>query len=155
MSDYAQLDKSFYLDNSRYGQTRKENAIRMINTIDLTKLEKEVIRVHIHTVEDDRTLQQNALQHKWYQEIAKQRGDMMPIEVKCECKLLIGIPLLCAHDSDFGEKWQAVAVNMEHESLLYLMKYFDVTSLFTKKQATEYMNEIQMQYSNYRLTQPE
>jgi len=51
-----------------------------------------------------RTLDQNAVTHAWYGEIALFRGDVSTLEVKREMKLRCGLPILMAEDIEFKQR---------------------------------------------------
>lgn len=108
----------------------------------------------------DRSLEQNSLQHLWYTEIADQLGDRTFGEVRAECKLTIGIPILCRDDEEYRSEYYEVLRPLPYEFKIKLMSLpldYAVTRLMTVKQMTEYLDGIDRKYSEFgvRLTQPE
>ena len=94
-----------------------------------------------------RSLDQNAISHAWYNEIAIQTMDT-PENVKCECKLRFGVPILRAEDADFKEMYDAsILRNLTYEQKLKAMVFIPVTSNMTKKQLSRYLEHIQTSYA--------
>ena len=94
-----------------------------------------------------RSLDQNALSHAWYNEIAVQMADT-PENVKCECKLRFGVPILRAEDPDFREMYDtAIKNHLSYEQKLVAMRYLPVTSNMTKPQLSRYLEHIQMSFA--------
>lgn len=94
-----------------------------------------------------RTLDQNALSHAWYNEIAIQIADT-PENVKCECKLRFGVPILRAEDPDFREMYDnSILRNLTYEQKLKAMRFIPVTSNMTKPQLSRYLEHIQQSYA--------
>lgn len=94
-----------------------------------------------------RSLDQNALSHAWYNEIALQIADT-PENVKCECKLRFGVPILRAEDPDFRDMYDAAIKNhLTYEQKLVAMRYLPVTSNMTKAQLSRYLEHIQLSYA--------
>ena len=104
-----------------------------------------------------RTLDQNALVHKWFGEVAHQRGDMTPSEIKCEAKAYFGVPILLAEDAEFAETYNRVIKPLARDVKLQAMHILPVTSRMTTKQLTRFMDEVYRHYSGHGfiLTQPE
>jgi len=98
-------------------------------------------------IEDTRSLEQNALSHALYGQIAAQLGDQSAREVKAECKLRFGIPILLEHDMDFAARWAAVERNLTWEQQLDLMEYMDVTSLMKVPEFSAYLDEVVRYYT--------
>ena len=95
---------------------------------------------------DDRTTSQNALWNSLYGTIAAQSDDKSTLDVRRECKLYYGIPILRASNPEFCDWYDKSIKPMNLEDKLLLMTYMDVTSLFTKDQGTEYINTIITEY---------
>lgn len=94
-----------------------------------------------------RSIDQNALSHAWYNDIAQQIADT-PENVKCECKLRFGVPILRAEDPDFAEMYDAAILrSLTYEQKLKAMKYLPVTSNMTKEQLSRYLDYIQKSYA--------
>lgn len=107
----------------------------------------------------DRTADQNALIHKWFTEIANWQGDKSPADVKAECNLIYGRPILARDD----EAWNAV-FGYIFDALSYPAKVKAIRTLdipFTRKmgikQLSEYMDQMGRDYreQGVPLTDPE
>ena len=93
-----------------------------------------------------RSLPQNNLWGAWYGMIGKEVGQS-PEEVKRECKLLWGVPILCAEDEAFRRVWLAKFENDTYEQRLFMMRYLPVTSLLSKSQGMIYTETLQREYA--------
>lgn len=94
-----------------------------------------------------RSLDQNAISHAWYNEIATQMADT-PENIKCECKLRFGVPILRAEDPDFREMYDnSILRNLSYEQKLKAMRFIPVTSNMTKPQLSRYLEHIQQSYA--------
>ncbi len=129
---------------------------------------------HVHTLSDEiypftlqvfkgdrkhRSLEQNDLSHVWYREIANQGKQHTIDEVKRECKLTIGIPILRAISDEFRATWDVFVKNnpdASYEERLKLMDMIDVTSIMTTKQMSEYLDNLYWKYTQagYHLELP-
>ena len=95
-----------------------------------------------------RSIDQNALSHCWYNQISQDLAEQTPEEVKCECKLRFGVPILRAEDPDFREMYDAsIKQHLTYEQKLKAMIYLPVSSLMTKDQLSRYLQVIQYQYA--------
>jgi hypothetical protein len=105
----------------------------------------------------DRSLDQNALQFKWAQEAAEQRGDMTVDEVRCEWKLTIGVPILRAENEDFRAVYDEAIKPLPYGLKLKAMRFLPVTSEMTVKQMREYLDTVQRECAEQgiRLTDPD
>ena len=63
----------------------------------------------------DRSLEQNRLQFLWAREAAEQRGDMSADEVRCEWKLVHGVPILREESAEFREIYDAAIKPLHDE----------------------------------------
>ena len=102
----------------------------------------------VQMMKADRTNNQNAMIHALYGDIARQSEDLSVLDVKCMCKLHYGIPILRAASAEYCEWYDRGLKNLSYEDKLKLMVYYDVTSLFTKEQCTEYLDTIIKEYSS-------
>ena len=93
-----------------------------------------------------RNLEQNALAAVWYVDIAKATGEGTPMDVKQECKLRYGIPILRAENEEFRLKYDRLLKHLPYETKLELMEWFPVTSLMTKGQFARYLSDLQSDY---------
>jgi len=97
-----------------------------------------------------RSLPQNSLWAVWYNQIGKELGQT-PAEVKQECKLNYGVPILQAEDEGFRRIWEAKFANDTYEQKLYMMKYLPVTSLFNRGQGSVYTETLQREYAKLNI----
>lgn len=103
-----------------------------------------------------RSLSQNALQWKWYGEIANAIGET-PEYAHCYCKLHFGVPILRRDNDAFREKYDRYLKWYPYEEKLTAIQIVDVTSIFSVKQATEYMETVMRHCAenNIEITIPE
>lgn len=101
-----------------------------------------------------RSLEQNALSHKWYQELATQRPERTAAGWKRFCKLEYGCPILC-EDEEFAAWYAKVISPLPYEDQITAMKYVDVTSIMSIKQMSQYMNNIFWAFNDVNFTNPE
>lgn len=102
---------------------------------------------------------QNRLAQRWFTDIATQLGDQTHEEVRAECKLRFGVPILRAENETFRLSYDRVLKSLPYEQKLDAIKAFDlpVTRLMTVKQMTAFMDEMQRHWlgQGVRLTDPE
>ncbi len=104
-----------------------------------------------------RNLSQNALQHKWYSVIAKQTGYTTDY-IKSFCKLKFGCPIYFRRGDPQSElllefmrnqNWYQYSLKWGmsvDEAKMQIIGTQQITSLFTKAEAMEYMTEIKNYY---------
>jgi C-terminal processing protease CtpA/Prc len=106
-----------------------------------------------------RSTAQNRLAQRWFTDIATQLGDQTHEDVRAECKLRFGVPILRAENEVFRLSYDRVIKALPYEEKLAAIKAFDlpVTRLMTVKQMTAFMDEMQRHWSGHgvRLTDPE
>ncbi len=106
-----------------------------------------------------RSTAQNRLAQRWFTDIAVQLGDQTHEDVRAECKLRFGVPILRAQNEAFKLSYDRVLKHLPYEPKLEAIKAFDlpVTRLMTVKQMTEFMEQMQLHWSvqGVRLTDPE
>jgi hypothetical protein len=106
---------------------------------------KKYLRLSIKTGKD-RSLDQNAISHCWYEQIAKEVGGSAE-QVKRECKLLYGVPILRASDAEFSD-WCVSALDwLGYEEKVEAMKWIDVTSLMSVEQMADYLTAMQADHA--------
>jgi len=134
-----------------YSTDTREVAVALLMNLDLSKKWEVTIKPL-----DKRTIDQNALQHKHYAEIGKFHG-YTPGEAKNFCKYTYAMPILIRDDPDLFAYFELVLSGLEYEQRLLAMEHIDVTSLFSKKQASEYTDTIYQQQGalGVQLTIPE
>jgi hypothetical protein len=97
-----------------------------------------------------RSIEQNKLQRLWINEIAEQLGDRTAEEVRGECKLTIGVPILRAQNDDFRRLYDTIIRPLTYEQKLACMMVpldLPVTRIMTTKMKTEYLEQIYRQYA--------
>ena len=106
-----------------------------------------------------RSALQNRLAQRWFTDIATQLGDQTHEDVRAECKLVFGVPILRAENEAFRLSYDRVIKPLPYESKLDAIKAFDlpVTRLMTVKQMTAFMDAMQRHWLplGVRLTDPE
>ena len=105
----------------------------------------------------DRSLEQNRTQFLWAREAADQRGDMTTDDVRCEWKLIYGVPILRAENDDFRAIYDEAIKPLPYPLKLKAMRFIPVTSEMTVKQMVAYLDTIQRECAEQgiRLTDPE
>ena len=89
-----------------------------------------------------RSLDQNALAHAWYEQVARELREDDALGVKCYCKLHHGVPILRAEDADFRSMYDAGLKGMTYPQKLVAMKFLPVTSHMTKQQLSAYLEAV-------------
>jgi hypothetical protein len=106
-----------------------------------------------------RSASQNRLAQRWFTDIATQLGDQTHEDVRAECKLRFGVPILRAENEAFRLSYDRVIKALPYEEKLEAIKAFDlpVTRLMTAKQMTAFMDTMQQHWLplGVRLTDPE
>jgi hypothetical protein len=94
---------------------------------------------------EDRTKAQNRTIHKWFGEIAAHRGDVTAIEVKAQCNLTYGKPIMARDDPEWAGAWSHLFEPLAYEKKLKAIRVFDVpfTRNMNVAQLTEYMEQMQ------------
>lgn len=93
-----------------------------------------------------RSLDQNALAHAWYQQLARELREDDDLGWKAYCKLHHGVPILRAEDAEFREFYDGALKGLSYEQKLAAMKYLPVTSLMTKAQLSKYLEAVQADF---------
>lgn len=106
-----------------------------------------------------RSKDQNRLAQRWFTDVATQLGDQTHQDVRAECKLRFGVPILRAENEAFRISYDRVLKRLSYEEKLAAVKAFDlpVTRLMSVKQMSAFMDEMQRHWSGQgvRLTDPE
>ena len=106
-----------------------------------------------------RSIPQNNTIALWYTEIAAQRGDSTFEEVRAECKLRFGVPILRRDDPAFCAQYDEMIRPFDYEQKLRLMEVtqWPVTSRMTTKQAAEYQDALWREFTGqgFVLTNPD
>lgn len=93
-----------------------------------------------------RSLDQNAISHAWYQQMAREDRQEDEIGHKCYCKLHHGVPILRAEDAEFRAFYDGALKGLTYEQKVAAMKYLPVTSMMTKPQLSKYLEAVQADY---------
>ena len=100
----------------------------------------------LHIVGSTRSNEQNKLAFEIYNRAHKHRGkeNIDFEELRAECKLYCGVPILRRDDEDFRESYDRVFKHMPYEDKV---KYFvafqmPITSLMNPKQMTEFISNL-------------
>lgn len=94
----------------------------------------------------NRSLSQNAQLAVWYTQIATELRQQSEAEVKAECKLRIGVPIMRRDDEDFRAMYDRVVKPHDYETKIQMMGWMPLTSLMSTKQLSEYAEEMQRSY---------
>lgn len=105
-----------------------------------------------------RSLDQNALLHRWYADIAKHYGDQTAMQVKGECHVAYGLPIRL-RDPAFAWVWKQSGAKLPYEKQCALFErgILAMTSAMTTKELSEYMDAMSAHYraQGVHLTDPE
>lgn len=101
-----------------------------------------------------RSVEQNKLQRLLINEIAEQLGDRTPEQVRAECKLTLGVPILRSENEEFRERYDAVVRPLPYEQKLAIMAEpldLPVTRLMSVDQKHRYLEAIYQHYGEQGL----
>jgi len=93
---------------------------------------------------DQRSIDQNRMQFKWYADAAKQ-GDHTAMEYRAYCKLHFGVKLLRAHDEEFREIYDKIIRPLQYEDKLAMMMEpidLPITSRMSVELMAKYLKEV-------------
>lgn len=94
-----------------------------------------------------RSLDQNAISHAWYAQVARELREDDERGVKRFCKLHFGVPILRAEDEEFREVYDStLKAWLTYEQKLQAMDILPVTSSMSTKQLHQYMLDVQDHY---------
>lgn len=112
------------------------------------KKEREFFNEHKYincSASDRRSLDQNALVHVWYKDIADHR-DVDVITVRRECKLNYGTQILRADDESLNWVYSKTIDRIRYEKKLIIMDGFQITSIMSTAQLQKYLNAMEEDY---------
>ena len=92
-----------------------------------------------------RSNQQSKTVEKWYSQIGAELG-ALPIEVKAECKMLYGLPIMQLENAAWVAEWEPLYGPLDHARRLKLFQVLPLTSKFTTRQMGAYMDAVQLVY---------
>jgi len=95
------------------------------------------------------TLEQNSGVWKLYALIAGTFGDRTARDVKRECKLCHGVPILRNDDAEYRAAYDRVIKPLDYGLKLEAMDFWPVTRLMRKAQKSAYIDDVQRQYGVY------
>jgi len=121
----------------------RETLVRYLNALPIAAR----WRIAVAPYKRDRSVEQNAVSHGWYAQIARELHEDTPEGIKRFCKLTLGVPILRGADADFCAFYDRALKGLEYEQKLEAMKYLDVSSLMTTDQMLEYMTAMQDTYA--------
>lgn len=102
---------------------------------------------------------QQRLSFRWYQDISRQLGDVTTEQVRADCKVTHGVPILSGDSDAFRDDWAGSIGRFTHEGQRKIVERLQipVTSLMSVKQMTAYLDAVQQRFlpQGVRLTDPE
>jgi hypothetical protein len=117
------------------------------------------IRVTIAQGDASRTQAQNKTVHLWFGEIARAFGDRTAVEVKAECNLTYGRPILARDDEEWNSAFGYIFDSLSLPAKLKAIRVLDIpfTRKMGVKQLSEYMEQMRRDYveMGVHLTDPE
>lgn len=109
--------------------------------------DKKFLRVTIKTGRD-RSLDQNAISHAWYEQLARELREYDALGYKCFCKLQFGVPILRAEEPTFRQLYdKSIKASLSYEEKIEAMAFLTVTSIMTTAQLTKYLEAMQSYFS--------
>jgi len=125
---------------------KKVNSLKSLE--EWQREEREYFEEHKYincTASDRRSLDMNALVNMWYKDIADVRGDVTAQDVRRECKVNYGVPIL---RRDAGHNWiyQNTIDRMSYEKRLRAIDVFAVTSVMSTAELKEYLGMMENDY---------
>jgi hypothetical protein len=106
---------------------------------------------------ENRSLQQNRLQHLWAREASDQRGDRTAEEQRNEWKLRYGVPIMREDSPEFRATYDRLIKPLSYPEKIEAMELIAVTSLMKVKQMVRYLDCIDRECAEegVKLTQPD
>lgn len=94
-----------------------------------------------------RSLNQNALLHKWYGQIAEQLGDISAMAIKGQCHVAYGVPIR-SRDPVWRRIWESLFAKLTYQQQCFLFErgVLAMTREMTVKELTEYMDAMAREY---------
>lgn len=117
------------------------------------------VTVRVISADEIRTPPQNRLLHRWFADVARSVGDQSEAEVKAECNLTYGRPILARDDPEWEIAFGYIFDNLSHAAKLKAIRVLDVpfTRRMKSKQLREYMDQMRRDFADagIHLTDPE
>jgi hypothetical protein len=95
-----------------------------------------------------RSLDQNAISHCWYDQMAREDRQYDTQGHRRYCKLHHGVPIMRAEDSEFRAFYDSALLKLTYEQKLAAMDFVPVTSQMTKPQLSKYLEAVQADYGS-------
>lgn len=114
---------------------------RALEVIERLALDGKAWEVAVRRQKSKRSLRQNRLQRLWIGQAAEHLGDRTTEEIRADCKLRFGVPILCADDPAFAAKYEKMVRNLSYEEKIEIMSEpfdFPVTRLMSTAQMARY-----------------
>ena len=119
----------------------------------------ENARVTITDAKEVRTKAQNRLVHRWFEDVARALVGQTKAEIKTECNLTYGKPILQRDDPEWDDAFGYVFDNLNYQAKLKAIRVLDLpfTRRMNVKQLSEYMDQMRQDYAEVGiyLTDPE
>lgn len=106
----------------------------------------------VEVLPEKRSLDQNAMFHALYKQIAEQKQDESMNDITRFCKLHYGVPILRASSEKFRDMYDRVIKGHDYETKLEMMEFLPVTRLFNKEQGSVYIDTIIQKFSQQGLS---
>lgn len=106
----------------------------------------------VEVVPERRSLDQNAMIYALYQQIAEQVEGEQIVDIRRECKLRYGVPIMRAGSEEFRYVYDRAIKPLDYEFKLRAMDWLPVTSKMSKAQATEFIDTVIREYSQRGLS---
>lgn len=117
------------------------------------------VTVAVTAGEPTRRDAQNKLAQRWFTDIARHFGDVTHEDVRADCKLRFGVPIMRRDSEPFRASYDPIMKHQTYEAKVEAIKAWDlpVTRLMGVKQMTEFMDAVQREFlpQGVRLTDPE
>jgi len=123
-----------------------ESLRKCIQLVHADYIKHRYLRIKVKTGKD-RNLDQNALSHIWYSQIAKELPEDNELGWRCYCKLTIGVPILRAESEEFRKFYDGALKKLDYEQKLEAMKFVPITSIMTVPQMSAYMEQMQLVFA--------
>jgi len=124
-----------------------ESLQRVLGDIRQLWNEHKFLRLNIKTGKD-RSLDQNAISHCWYEQISRELREETALGVKRYCKLHFAVPILRAEDEEFRSFYDhAIKPHLNYEEKLQAMDMVPVTSRMSVTQLSQYLEAMQVHFA--------
>ncbi len=105
-------------------------------------------RITVEFVGEGRTTDQNAMLHAMLRQIAKQKDDETPEELKRYVQLHFGVPKLRETNKQFRSLYDKTMKGaLDYEEKLEAMDMLEITSLLSKEQFSELIDQTQKHFA--------